>query len=122
MSGAVRRLICSCTDMLEPNLLRLHRAWAALFGLAHDLIGKPVSTFPDHAHALAHDLIGKPVSTFPDHAHGLAHDLIGKPVSTFPDHAHGLAHDLIGKPVSTFPDHALTPEHGHADDVRVEPE
>src|ERR1700722_11097438 len=43
--------------------------------LVHDLFGKPVSTFPDHA-LVAHDLFGKPVSTFPDHAL-VAHDLFG---------------------------------------------
>jgi hypothetical protein len=34
----------------------------------HDLIGKPVSTFPDHALLAQHDRAGKPVSTFADHA------------------------------------------------------
>ena len=58
----------------------------------HDLVGKPVSTFPDHA-LLEHDLVGKPVSTFPDHAL-FEHDLFGKPVSTFPDHA--LMHRELG--------------------------
>jgi hypothetical protein len=38
----------------------------------HDLVGKPASTFPDHALAflVEHDLVGKPESTFPDHAPG----------------------------------------------------
>jgi hypothetical protein len=36
--------------------------------LEHDLLGKPVPIFPDHALWLEHDLLGKPVPTFPDHA------------------------------------------------------
>jgi hypothetical protein len=41
--------------------------FSLLFG--HDLFGKPVPTFPDHAMILfTHDLFGKPVPTFPDHA------------------------------------------------------
>ena len=34
---------------LESNSLRLNRAWPAFHTFEHDLIGKPVSTFPDHA-------------------------------------------------------------------------
>jgi hypothetical protein len=37
--------------------------------LAHDLFGKPVSTFPDHAFLAAHDPFGKPAST-PDQIRG----------------------------------------------------
>jgi hypothetical protein len=36
--------------------------------MEHDLFGKPVATFPDHAVLMEHDLFGKPVATFPDHA------------------------------------------------------
>jgi hypothetical protein len=61
--------------------------WALYLLVKHDLPGKPVSTFPDHALREKHDLLGKPVSTFPDHALREKHDLLGKPVSTFPDHA-----------------------------------
>jgi hypothetical protein len=48
---------------------------------------------------MEHDLIGKPVSTFPDHALdiSLEHDLFRKPAST-PDHVRG----------RLFRDHALT--------------
>jgi hypothetical protein len=55
--------------------------------MEHDLFGKPVATFPDHAVLMEHDLFGKPVATFPDHAVLMEHDLFGKPVATFPDHA-----------------------------------
>jgi hypothetical protein len=34
---------------------------------AHDLVGKPVSTFPDHA-VSAHDLVGGPGQAISDHA------------------------------------------------------
>jgi hypothetical protein len=44
--------------------------WALYLLVKHDLLGKPVSTFPDHALRVKHDLLGKPVSTFPDHALG----------------------------------------------------
>src|SRR5262249_5790491 len=37
---------------LESDSLRLNRPWSALFALEHDLVGKPLSTFPDHALAL----------------------------------------------------------------------
>ncbi|HLH11453.1 MAG TPA: DNA polymerase III subunit delta [Methylovirgula sp.] len=77
------------------------------FSFEHDLVGKPVPTFPDHGLLFEHDLVGKPVPTFPDHGLLFEHDLVGKPASTFPDHGLLFEHDLVGKPVPTFPDHAL---------------
>src|ERR1043166_411294 len=35
--------------LLKSDSLRLNHAWSAFLALVHDLIGKPVSTFPDHA-------------------------------------------------------------------------
>jgi hypothetical protein len=54
--------------ILSENRYPLFRIMLS-FRFEHDLVGKPVSTFPDHALvSFEHDLVGKPVSTFPDHA------------------------------------------------------
>jgi hypothetical protein len=52
--------------IFSENRLPLFRIM--LFLMEHDLFGKPVATFPDHAVLMEHDLFGKPVATFPDHA------------------------------------------------------
>jgi hypothetical protein len=58
--------------IFSENRFPLFRIMLALDFAGHDLFGKPVSTFPDHAGArfCEHGLLGKPVSTFPDHALG----------------------------------------------------
>src|SRR3954454_13485118 len=42
------RLMRLCSTRLESDSLILNHAWPAFFALVHDLVGKPVSTFPDH--------------------------------------------------------------------------
>jgi len=34
---------------LQSELVKRHHARPAFFSFGHDLVGKPVSTFPDHA-------------------------------------------------------------------------
>src|SRR5713226_3415703 len=47
--GSAPPLDAKLTFMLEFDPLRWHHARPALFAFGHDLFGKPVPTFPDHA-------------------------------------------------------------------------
>src|SRR5262249_59665596 len=55
---------------LESDSLRLNRAWSALLAFEQDLVGKPVSTFPDHALALTRRC-GRPQSVVSDEPEAL---------------------------------------------------
>jgi len=55
-----------------------------------------------HRFLFAHDLFGKPLHTFPDHAlERMTYLRIVIPLYLL------FEHDLFGKPLHTFPDHAL---------------
>src|SRR5258708_25792426 len=103
-------------SLTSREMTFVQKSSRSVFLSEHDLLGKPVPTFPDHALLLSeHDPFGKPVPTFPDHALLLSeHDLLGKPVPTFPDHALDAerAAQNLATPESVLPIVALWPE-GH---------
>src|SRR5262249_6749290 len=62
------------TATLETDSFKLNHARPALLALGHDLIGKPVSTFPDHALAALQELNRYPLRpTDEAHAHARPH-------------------------------------------------